>query len=484
MAEGAHAEFNPGDCRGGALLALSKIMNMASIKFDLINPTAPLRRADPGKPPPSPRVFRFSMLPSLYVAASMPPDVEVRIIDEDIEAIDFDTDADLIGISFMTYNAPRAYAIAHRFRAERGKKVIFGGYHPTLLPQEASRYADAVCVGDAEPVVPQIIEDFKRDRLKPVYTSQPASLAGLPIPRRDLIEAGDYAPLDVIQATRGCHYRCTFCSVASFHHYRFRTRPVDEVIEELKTLGRYVLFMDDSLTADRQYAKELFTKMVPLEKRWFSQCSLSIAQDVDLLWLAAESGCRGLFIGFESLSSKNLQAWRKYNNAGRDYKEMVDRLHDYGIAVFAGFVFGSDDDTVDVFEQTLDFLLEANVEVLQATRLTPFPGTPLYQEMEENNRIIDRDWGHYDFGHVVYEPAQMSRSTLDNGVGWVQKQFYSRRHIAGRSIRCLEYMEPSMLMKAVLPLNLGYRQKMAEDGTFRRGTDFARLRPFSKPALP
>jgi radical SAM superfamily enzyme YgiQ (UPF0313 family) len=446
---------------------------MARIKFVLINPTSPLRRADVGERPPCPRVFRFSMLPSLYVAASMPPYVETQIVDEDVEPIDFETEADLIGISFMTYNAPRAYEIAERFRVEKGKTVVFGGYHPTLMPEEASQYADAVCVGDAEPNVPHMVEDFLAGRLEPLYASEPGPFSGLPMHKRSLIRKQDYAPIDAVQATRGCHHRCSFCSVAAFHHSHLRTRPVAEVIEELESLGPYILFMDDSLTADREYARELFSEMIPLGKNWFSQCGIGIAQDEELLSLASRSGCQGLFIGLESLSSHTLRSWNKHTNVGNDYRTAVRRLHAAGIAVFAGFVFGSDDDTPDVFARTLDFLLEANVECLQATRLTPFPGTPLFDEMDRQGRILDRDWSHYDFGHVVFEPTHMSRETLDQGVAWVQRQFYARRRITRRAWHSLRYLEPAVVLRGILPLNLGYRRKMAVDGSFRRGAAFA-----------
>jgi radical SAM superfamily enzyme YgiQ (UPF0313 family) len=412
------------------------------------------------------------MLPSLYVAASMPPYVDTQILDEDIEPIDFDSDADLIGLSFMTYNAPRAYEIADKFRYEKGKTIILGGYHPTLLPEEAIQHADAVCIGDAEPNVPSMVEDFTAGRLKPFYSSEPISLKDLPIPNRNLIRKRNYAPVDVIQATRGCHYRCSFCSIAAFHHYRFRTRPVEEVIEELKTLGTNILFMDDNLTGDRNYAKELFSRMIPLKKRWFSQCGIGITDDEEMLQLASRSGCGGLFVGFESLSQANLREWKKQVNVGKKYLTAVRKLHQVGIAVFAGFVFGYDDDTRDVFPRTLEFLLEANIECLQATRLTPFPGTPLFDEMERQGRILDKEWSHYDFGHVVFEPTHMSREELDNGVAWVQRQFYGPRRIARRAWQDLRYLDPGLILRAILPLNLGYRRKMAADGTFGRGAAF------------
>lgn len=440
---------------------------MSATRLLLLNPTSPNRRAEAGHRPRAPRVFRFSMLSSLSVAAAMPPGVEVRIIDEDIEPIAFDAQADLVGISCMTFNAPRAYAIADRFRSQR-TPVILGGYHPTLLPQEAIEHADSVCIGDVEPVARQIIEDLARGDLQPSYSAQPGSLAGLPRPRRDLIRRRDYIPLDAIQATRGCDRSCAFCSVAAFHRSRFRARPVDEVIDELAGLGRNILLLDDSLTCSRDYAATLFAAMIPLKKRWFSQSSVSLAFDPELLDLAVRSGCKGLFIGFESLSERSLRSWNKRGNLERDYLKAVHNLHARGIAVFAGFVFGGDDERPDIFPRTLAFLLEANVEGLQATRLTPFPGTPLFRDFERRGRILDHDWSHYDFGTVVYEPVHMSRRTLDEGVAWVQRGFFARRAILRRVAHDLRRLGPEATLRAVLPLNIGYRVKMQAEGNFAR----------------
>jgi len=440
---------------------------MRTTKLLLLNPTSPSRRAEASHRPRSPRVFRFSMLSSLSVAAAMPPEVEVRIIDEDIEPIDYAAQPDLVGISCMTYNAPRAYEIADRFRAQH-TPVILGGYHPTLLPQEAIEHADSVCIGDSEPVAKLMIEDLGGGALKPYYIAQPASLAGLPPPSRDLIRRRDYVQLDALQATRGCNQSCAFCSVAAFHHSHFRARPVVEVIDEMARLGRNILLLDDSLTCSRDYAADLFAAMIPLKKRWFSQSSVSLAFDPELLSLAARSGCKGLFIGFESLSERTLRSWNKRVNLQRDYLQAVRNLHAQGIAVFAGFVFGGDDERPDIFPRTLAFLLEANVESLQATRLTPFPGTPLFRDFERSGRILDHDWSHYDFGSVVYEPQHMSRRTLNEGVAWVQRGFFSRRAILGRGWQDLWTLGLETTLRAVLPLNLGYRAKMHAEGNFAR----------------
>lgn len=445
---------------------------MKQVKFVMINPTSPFWRVQDGERPRQSRFFRFSLLPSLYVAGSMPSYVESKIIDEDVQAVDFDIDADLIGITFMTHNAPRAYEIADIFRMKKGKKVIVGGYHPTFMPDEAIKYADAVCIGDAEDVVPRIMDDFMAGDLKQFYYSEFRSLAGLPVPDRNLFRKKNYIPADAVQATRGCYYQCGFCSVSAFHQSRFRTRPVGEVIDELKTLRKQVLFIDDNIIGDREYAIELFSAMIPLKKRWFSQCDMRLAHDEELLQLASRSGCGGLFIGFETLSQQGLQRWKKDSNMTNNYFTSVSKLHKAGISICAGFVFGGDDDTPDVFEQTLDFLLKANIEALQTTRMTPFPGTPLYDELDKQGRIFDKYWGHYDFNHVVFEPKHMSTETLDNGVGWLGRQFYNKGKITKRIWRSLEYLSPFVALGGVLPLNLGYRERKSKDGEFRRGEIF------------
>jgi len=230
-----------------------------------------------------------------------------------------------------------------------------------------------------------------------------------------------------------------------------------------------VIFMDDNIIGDSDYAKELFAAMIPLKKTWFSQCSIRVANDNELLKLAARSGCRGLFIGLESLSQDNLNSWRKDGARATDYVRLVAKLHNVGIGVYSGFVFGSDRDTPAVFKHTLEFLFEANMDALQATRLTPFPGTPLFDEMDKNGRIFDKDWRHYDFASVVFEPRHMSVETLDRGVAWVLRQFYSRRRVAQRFWRELRYLSPTAMLRVAVPLNLGYRTRLSTNGTFDLG---------------
>jgi radical SAM superfamily enzyme YgiQ (UPF0313 family) len=444
---------------------------MAVKRFLLISPTAELWQAQATQRPRGSRFFRYSMLSSLYVAAALPSHIEVRIVDEDVEPIDFDDQADLVGISLMTYNAPRAYQVADRFRA-RGKPVVLGGYHPTFMPEEAIQHADAVCMGEAETNVPRMIADFEAGRLQRFYNHGLADLSGLPIPDRRLLRSRSYVTPNAVQATRGCPYRCEFCSITAFNQNTIRTRPVADVIAELATLGRDILFMDDNLIGDRAYAKELFAALAPLGKHWFSQCGIGIGYDDELLRLAARSGCRGLFIGFESLSQLTLRSWRKNVNRAKDYLRVVQRLHEAGIAVFAGFVFGGEEDTPGVFAETLAFLHAAKIDALQATRLTPMPGTPLFADMERQGRIFDRDWSHYDFKHVVFEPRRMSPTALDTGTAWVSRQFYARGEVLRRALQAFRYLDGSIVLRGVLPLNIGYRHRFAVNGTLARGREF------------
>ena len=447
-------------------------MRDGALRVMLVNPTSHLWRASaPGRGRGA-RAFRFSMLSSLYVAAALPPGTACRIIDEDVEPLDFDADVDIVGVSFMTCNAPRAYRSADEFR-RRERTVVFGGYHPTFVPAEAAQHADAVCVGEAESNVPAMIADYVEGRLRPVYTAQPASLRGLPVPDRSLIRREAYVTPDALQATRGCPHGCTFCSVGAFSGHRFRARPVDEVVEEARGLGRWLLFMDDNIVADAEYAKELFARLAPLGKTWFSQASVRLASDPALLDLAARSGCRGVFVGFESLNERSLSAWKKTPNWARDYGRVVADLHRRGIGVFGGFVFGTDDDDRQVFPRTLAFLREARVDALQATILTPFPGTPLFAAMQREGRLKTLDWSQYDFGHVVFEPARLSADALLRGQNWVQSEFYSWRGTSARLLRSFACLSPGVMVRAVLPLNLGYRLRHRRYGTFEKAESFA-----------
>jgi radical SAM superfamily enzyme YgiQ (UPF0313 family) len=402
------------------------------------------------------------MMSALSVAASAPPDVEVSIVDENVEPVDFDADADVVGLSFMTFNAPRAYEIARRFR-ERGRTVLFGGYHPTLVPEEAAAHCDALCIGPAEPNLPLMLEDWRAGRLKPVYRRPLAEFRTRPIDAR-LVHGRQYIASTVVQATRGCHNHCEFCSVAAFSDHVLYRKPIDDVVREIRAgRGRSVLFIDDSLSADPAHFRELLRAIVPLRIRWYSQIGFGVTRDAETLDLMERSGCRGVFVGFESISQRSLDETRKSFNRADEYREGIRRLHEHGIGVFAAFVLGYDSDGPDVFERTLRFLDEAEVDALQLTVLTPFPGTPLHRKMEQQGRLLDRNWEHYDLGHVVFEPAGMTAAALQAGHDEILATFYSWPWILRRLRRQVRYLRLPQLGLSAL-VGWGYRLKTRLDG--------------------
>jgi radical SAM superfamily enzyme YgiQ (UPF0313 family) len=441
---------------------------MSKIKFLIVCPAPKSFRVDAKNTRPARRmrVFRFSMLGPQCVAAAAPDHVQVRIVDEHVEPIDFDTDTDLVGISFMTFSAPRAYEIARAFKA-RGRTVIFGGYHPTLVPDEAIRHADAVCVGDAEPNLPQMIHDFERGSLKPFYDRPSQSHPGVR-PDPTLIQRRQYIAPAVVQATRGCPHHCEFCSIAAFSRRRYQTRPVSEVVAEVSALrSRSFLFMDDNLVVDLDYARRLFRQLVPLRKRWYAQLGVTAAQDGDLVELMRRSGCRGVFVGFESLCQASLEEAGKRLNRVDRYRQAVARLHAAGIAVMGAVVLGFDHDTIQSFEKTRTFLREVDLDALQLTLLTPLPGTPLFDRFSAQGRIVDHHWEHYDLGHVVFRPRHMSAQELADGHARLLREFYSWPAIFRRAIRQWRYLEPQEIGLCFL-LGVGYRYKLHRTGLWNR----------------
>jgi len=418
-------------------------------------------------------MLRFSLLSLTTVAALTPSGHQVEIVDENVEAVDFDADIDLVGITFMTALANRAYEIAAEFQA-RGRIVVGGGYHPTLCPEDAAEHLDAVVVGDAEGTWPRLLADVEAGQLRKIYRSeQLCDLADTPVPRRDLTDrtAKHYVTTNAVQTGRGCPNDCRYCSIAAFHHSTHRNRPLARVMEELRQVPRDFMFVDDNIIGDRDYARRLFRAMAPMRKRWVSQCSIDIADDPETLDLARRAGCRGLFIGIETVSQRNLEAMNKsFNDSGR-YRERIAAIRRKGIGIVAGMIVGLDDDDAGVFQRTLRFLQRTCIDSLQLNIMTPLPGTPLYDDMERQGRIIDRDWSHYDFRRCVFRPARMTPGQLQDGADWLYSQFYRLDRIVWRFARGLFRIG---LLPAVLALklNLTYRRDLIAQG--RRGRNPAR----------
>ena len=405
------------------------------------------------------KAFWFPKLGLPTIAANTPPDVEVRIVDECVEDIDFNVDVDLVGISVMTYLAPRAYEIAAKFRA-RGVKVVLGGIHVSMCPEEAKEHADSIVVGESEKTWPILVEDFRRGELKSLYEEKDLpKLENLPIPRRELFKPNSYWTTNCVQTSRGCPFACDFCTVTIFGGNQFRLRPIEQVIEEVRRLKKgFVVFVDDNIAGNKAYAKQLFKALIPLKINWGSQASLTMARDPELLDLAAKSGCTALFIGVESISEENLAAANKRFNKVDKYKEEFRRFHDYGILIQTGMIFGFDHDDESAFERTVEFLEENNIELAMFNILTPLPGTNLYKKMDAEGRIIDRDWSHYDGRHVVFKPKLMTPETLQEGFLWAYHKFFSYPSMIKRIVPSLWKLPHKRLLVERLFLNYAIRR--------------------------
>lgn len=377
----------------------------------------------------------FPPLNLITLAALTPTRHEVTILDESLIDLNFNTPYDLVGISAMTALAPRAYAIADAFR-QQGTRVVLGGMHPSALPEEALTHADAVVVGEAEGSWQLLLADLEEGQLQTIYRQEKRpALENMSLPRRELLDRGRYLIPDTVQTTRGCPFACSFCTVSQFFGHEFRFRPVEEVVREVSGLeGEVVAFIDDNIVGHPGYARRLFSELARLPRpiKWFSQGSLNIARDEELLRLAAASGCIGLFIGFESLSPNNLQAVGKAVNRVEEYPAAIKKLHDHNIAIEGAFVFGLDEDDEGVFERTVKFAQENRLEAAQFGILTPFPGTPLRQELERQGRITNNDWSEYTISKVVFEPKNMNAETLQEGFNWAWQEFYSLGSISRR----------------------------------------------------
>lgn len=423
------------------------------MKIALISPKGPLYRYRGGIFKKS---LRYQPLTLTTLAALVPPELnaELTIIDEGIMSIPEPLDADLVGMTVITGTAKRSYELAARFRAE-GKTVVLGGPHVTLLPQEASEHADAVCVGYAEDSWPELLRDFARGCLKLAYYQAPdfsLDRLDMPFARRDLLDQRHFLTQAVFEATRSCVHDCEFCVAPTAWGRKQYRKPVDWVIEDIRRFGqKELIFVDLNLISDKDYACELFAKLIPLNVRWFGLSTVLVAHDREFMELVARSGCKGLLLGLETVTPGSLQDARKRFNASVDFRQVIGDLHRLGISIQGCFVFGLDHDTPDVFDATVEFAIDAGIDLPRFAVLTPFPGTPLYQRLDREGRILTRDWELYDAQHVVFQPRHMSVRELAEGHERAWRKCYrwlsiGQRLWAARNFRPL-----------ALTVNLGYR---------------------------
>ena len=366
---------------------------------------------------------RYQPLSLGIIAALTPPNWKVKILDENFRDFRF-YGADLVGFTAFSSTVTRAYELAQVYR-ERGIPTVIGGIHASMCPEEAGQYVDCVVTGEAESVWPQLAEDFENNRLRNLYRGALSSMIRSPQPRRDLFHPG-YV-FASIQTSRGCPMNCDFCSVTAFNGAHYRYRPIPEVIEELRTIPqRNVFILDDNIAGNtpeaRERAVELFRAILDswIRKEWIGQASLNVADDEEVLKYAARSGCRMLFIGIESEREEQLQQVNKRLNArmgAGSYNRVFDRMHRYGIAVIAGFIFGWENDTRERIDHRVRFTRKCRADSIQSTFLTPLPGTRLFDRLQKENKLVlndfPHDWQYYGYEHLTFRPDSMDRKEME-----------------------------------------------------------------------
>ena len=395
------------------------------------------------------------------LAALIPKELEAEavIYDETAEAIPLDLDADVIAITCITGTSSRCYKFADYFRS-LGKIVLLGGVHPTLMPQEAAAHADAVLVGLGEKTFPEALLDIKNGSLKQIYYGNGCTdIANRPLPRKDLLNKKKYITLNTVEAVRGCNHSCTFCAYPAAFGRRVITRPVEDVIAEIRSFkGKEVVFPDVNLIADVRYAKELFTAMIPLKKWWMGLTTTAIGHNDELLDLFEKSGCKGILVGFESVNQETQAGINKGVNHVEEYKALMDKLHRKGIMVMGCFAFGADEDGPDVFKRTVELCIDAKIDLPRFSIITPFPGTEFYRELEAEGRIVEHDFAMYDVEHCVFQPKQMTKEDLEAGIAWAWKEAYSWKNIWKR----LDLTKPKTMKSLYMLVNVGYRKYAKE----------------------
>lgn len=379
-------------------------------------------------------------LPAATIAGLTPEGIDIQFYDDRMEIIPFDEPTDLVAISVETYTAKRAYQIATEYR-KRGIPVVMGGFHATLRPQEVSQYAESVVSGEAETIWPLLIDDFRHGKLEKFYrpTARP-SLSGLK-PDRSIFRGKRYLPIGLVEAGRGCHFKCEFCAVQSVFDSTQTRRPADETIAEIESLKRdkkLFFFVDDNITSNMDQAKEFFRALIPLRIRWVSQSSINAAHDEEFLDLLVRSGCQGVLIGFESLNPANLRNMNKsFNTMRGGFEKALTNLRRHNIRIYGTFIFGYDGDTPESFPETVAFARDHSLYIAAFNHLTPFPGTPLYQRLESEGRLLYDSWwldDRYSYNRIPFQPRGMEPDMLQRGCLDARRRFYSWPSIMKRSM--------------------------------------------------
>ncbi len=401
--------------------------------------------------------FKFPSLSLAALAAVTPASFRITLWDENIQPQVPGEAFDLVAITAMTPQAPRAYEIAAVFR-RRKIPVVMGGFHASTLPEEALEHVDSVVVGEGEIMWPRLLNDFQQGNMARLYRSDTLmAMADIPVAGRSVFAGKRYLLTNTLQTTRGCPFECEFCSVTAFYGRKYRTRPVAGVLAELEQLRKknsFVFFVDDNLVANRAYALELFAGMKGMGFKWLSHAPIDLGRDAELLRAAGDSGCVGLFVGFESLNQETLAAMGKVTNRATSYLNDAKAFRDNGIGILGSFVLGCDGDTPAIFPQILRFCEEARLESAIFPILTPYPGTAVRQRLEEEGRIVSNNWENYDMGHVNFLPRGMTAQELQEGHDWLNSSFYSFGSMYRRIFKAHRSVQ------VFGPMNFGFRSAL------------------------
>ena len=393
--------------------------------------------------------FTYPSLTLKQLAAITPPEHSVEIVDERIEKINFKKSYDAVGISCMTYNSIRGYEVAEEFRKQK-IPVFLGGYHPSLLPDEAKQHADSIVIGEAELTLPKLLKDIEKNQLKPFYRQERfVDPEEIPAARHDI---GSYNPFnEPIQASRGCPVGCEFCAMRIIEGNRVRVRPVDHMIDEMKSIKtKSIFFADASLTINPKYSKSLFKGMSELNKYFECFGNINVlVRDEEFLKLASEAGIYNWYVGIESISQQNIDAAGKGTNKVENYGEAVKKIKDYGMMITGFFMFGFYFDTIETFDKTLKAIYEWGFDEVSFSVVTPYPGTPLFESYEEVGRITCRDWSKYGEGNVNYAMKNLTEKELAEGIRRLARDYYSIPNIVKRSFTNTNYSPYRIFIKAM-----------------------------------